>query len=101
MSAKRSNLWKTLARMSELDTEDLVEDRWRTLLSEIIKKQLLEMFDNVYKKTFVTWDFRNKQNTNDAEKTVDNEVIKEQMVHRIESSKVSNIDVKRIPYDID
>ena len=40
--------------MSELDTEDLVEDRWRTLLSEIIKKQLLEMFDNVYKKTFVT-----------------------------------------------
>ena len=40
--------------MSELDTEDLVEDRWRTLLSGIIKKQLLEMFDNVYKKTFVT-----------------------------------------------
>ena len=36
--------------MSELDTEDLVEDRWRTLLSGIIKKQLLEMFDNVYKK---------------------------------------------------
>ena len=46
-------------------------------------------------------DFRNKQNTNDAEKTVDNEVIKEQMVHRTESSQVSNIDVKRIPYDID
>ena len=38
MSARRSNLWKTLASMSELDTEDLVEDRWRTLLSGTIKK---------------------------------------------------------------
>ena len=99
--------------MSKLDTENLDADKLRNLLSGMIKKQLLEMFDNVYKeqgKDIIenvlgaiseTEIFVISKTQMKPEKTVDNEVTDEQMVHRIENPAVSNIDLKRIPYDTD
>ena len=88
-------------------------DKLRKLLSGSIENQLLELFDNVSKikgKDTIENAFQELSETENLvinetqmtlEKTVDNGVIKEQMVNSIESPTISNKEVEPLPYDID
>ena len=86
--------------------------KWRKVLSGSTENQLLELLDNISKikgKDTIENAFQELSETENLvineiqmtpEKTVDNGVIKEQMVNSIESPTISNKEVEPLPYDI-